>query len=273
MFGLAALLILSVLAIVWGRSADMQAQASDASLSASGIPMPVSTATPGIPTATNTPPPGSTATHTPRPGTPTNTPGIPTPVPTDYVSPTPTITPTPCAINFSDVLTSDWFYDPVQWIVCNHIASGYSDGTFRPGNNTTRAQLTKFVVLASGWTLLDPALPHFSDVPRTYPFYGFIETAAYYGAIGGYSDGTFKPGNDVTRSQLSKIIVLARGWTQVIPPTATFTDVPVDSPFFSFVETAVQHTIISGYADHTFRPGLPATRAQLSKIIQRAFSP
>jgi hypothetical protein len=71
---------------------------------------------------------------------------------------------------------------------------------------------------------------------------------------------------------LAKIIVLARGWTLANPSVPTFSDVPVGSPFFQHVETAVQHQIISGYADGTFKPGNNATRGQISKILYNALN-
>jgi hypothetical protein len=145
--------------------------------------------------------------------------------------------------------------------------SGYADNTFRPYNDTTRGQLTKIVVLAEGWTILNPPTPTFSDVPTNHPFYVFVETAYDRGIIAGYADGTFRPGNNVTRGQLSKIIVGAQGWTLLNPTTPTFSDVPTNHPFYTFIETAYSHTIISGYADNTFRPGNNATRGQISKIV------
>ena len=41
---------------------------------------------------------------------------------------------------------------------------------------------------------------------------------------------------------------------------------PTDT-FYSYIETAYNHGIISGYADGTFRPGNNATRGQISKIV------
>src|SRR5204863_5144569 len=84
--------------------------------------------------------------------------------------------------------------------------------------------------------------------------------------------GTFRPGNDVTRGQLSKIIVLAMGWTDPCPTTGHFSDVPPGSTFFCFIETAYVHGIITGYADGTFRPGNNATRGQISKIVYQAIT-
>jgi hypothetical protein len=78
----------------------------------------------------------------------------------------------------------------------------------------------------------------------------------------------------VTRGQVSKIIVgtaqAARGWVLQTPARATFPDVAVGSAFFPYVETAVCHGAINGYADGTFRPGANATRGQISKITYYA---
>src|SRR5205814_5377131 len=61
-------------------------------------------------------------------------------------TPTPTLTVTPCPMNFSDVHPTDYFYEAVRYLYCEGAISGYDDGTFRPGNYTTRAQLCKIVV-------------------------------------------------------------------------------------------------------------------------------
>jgi len=60
------------------------------------------------------------------------------------------------------------------------------------------------------------------DVPRSHPFFSYIETAKQYGLVSGYADGTFRPGNEVTRGQLAKMVVTAAGWNLLNPATATF---------------------------------------------------
>jgi hypothetical protein len=201
---------------------------------------------------------GCPATSTPT-RTPTNT---PTRTPT-----TGTGTATPCPMNFSDVSTTDFFYVPVRYLYCAGVISGYADGTFRPYANTTRGQLTKIVVLAFGIPIYTPPTPTFSDVPPTHTFYQYIETAAYEEIVAGYADGTFRPFNDVTRGQLSKIDVVAAGWPLINPTTPTFSDVPVENAFYTYIETAFCHGVISGYSDGTFRPFNNATRGQISKIV------
>jgi hypothetical protein len=66
------------------------------------------------------------------------------------------------------------------------------------------------------------------------------------------------------------VVVLAMSWTIDCPPTGHFSDVPLSSPFYCFVETAYERAIITGYADGTFRPGNSTTRGQICKIVYQA---
>ncbi len=177
-----------------------------------------------------------------------------------------------CTTQFSDVPADAYFYDPVLWLACRGNVSGYADGSYNPYGPTTRAQLTKIVVGVYGWPLLTPPTAHFNDVPRDNIFYPYIETAYARGIISGYSDGTFQPSNPVSRGAISKIVTLAAGWTVQNPASGRFNDVPPGTTFYTAVETAAAHGILSGYGDGTFQPYSPATRGQVAKIIYRAFN-
>src|SRR5205823_4769870 len=135
-----------------------------------------------------------------------------------------------CTITFTDVHPTDYFYEPVRYLYCQGVISGYGDNTFRPYNLTTRGQLAKIVVLAEGWPIYTPPNSTFSDVPATHAFYIYIETAYQRGIISGYGCGAgcleYRPGNNITRGQLCKIVVLAQRWAIYTPPNPTFSDVP-----------------------------------------------
>jgi beta propeller repeat protein len=179
---------------------------------------------------------------------------------------------TPTPISFSDVHPGDYFYVPVMYLASRGVISGYADGTFRPSNLTTRGQLAKIIVLGEGWAIDTSRGPHFSDVPPGAVFYDVIETAVNHGIISGYADGSFRPGNNVTRGQLCKIIVRAQNWAPDTTGGPHFSDVPPDAVFYDVIETAFHHGIISGYADGTFRPGNSATRGQIAKIVYGALT-
>jgi hypothetical protein len=75
---------------------------------------------------------------------------------------------------------------------------------------------------------------------------------------------------------LCKIVALAEGWPPYTPPVPTFRDVPSTDPFYTNIETAYQHGIISGYECGPgcleFRPGNSATRGQIARIVYNAIS-
>jgi hypothetical protein len=180
------------------------------------------------------------------------------------------MTTEPCSISFTDVGASDYFYQAVSYLYCHGAISGYSDGTFRPYNNTTRGQLSKIVVLAEGWDIDTYGAPHFTDVPSGSAFYDYVETAYNNGVITGYSDNTFRPNNNITRGQLTKVIALSERWAVDVSGAPHFSDVASSNPFYAQIETAYNRGVISGYADGTFRPYSEATRGQISKIVYTA---
>ena len=250
-----------------------------------GTPRPTTTRTATVlPPGTAT----GTATHAPATATLTASPSAIANTPT--ATRTAGATATACAIAFSDVRDpTTYYYQGVYYLACQGVISGYSDGTFRPFNLTTRAQMTKIVTLA--FNLAGgppPATGTFADVDPSNVFYGLIETAAAHGIVSGYTCGGvnpqtgavepcdsaqrpyFRPSNSVTRGQLAKIVVLGAGFPLVNPPTATFTDVASGNVFYQAIETAVCHGTISGYNDQTFRPNNSAFRGQIAKIVYLA---
>jgi hypothetical protein len=162
------------------------------------------------------------------------------------------------APRYLDVPFDSWAYPFVDYLAERDIIGGYADGTFRPGNPATRGQFAKMAALGAGWTLLDPASPTFADVAPGSTFYSYIETAYGRGVIQGYACGGpnepcdgqnrpyFRPGANITRGQISKIIVLAEGWALLNPPTPTFADIAPGSTFYQYVETAAARGIING---------------------------
>ena len=185
----------------------------------------------------------------------------------------PAATPRPRGNNFRDINPNDYFYEHVLDLRDAGAIGGYDDGTFRPYNQATRAQLVKIVVLAFHIPLYTGNEQHFSDVPRDHPFYQYIETARRDNIISGYADGTFRPYANVTRGQIAKIAVESARMADLSTPDPSFTDVPPGHTFYWYIETAYAHGILNGYADNTFRPEKDATRGQITKIVNLATHP
>ena len=88
----------------------------------------------------------------------------------------------------------------------------------------------------------------FSDVPVGSTFYDYISWITCHGIASGYSDNTFRPNNNATRGQISKMISLAYQW-YLEPPANnyTFADVLPGSTFHLYVEAAYREGVVSGY--------------------------
>jgi uncharacterized delta-60 repeat protein len=224
----------------------------------------------------------------------------PTPVPTGISSatPTPGITPTACPSQFTDVPAGSTFYDFVRCLACREIISGYSDGTFRPGNPVTRGQLSKIVSNSAGY--IEPHTEQsFEDVPVGSTFHEFIERLYARGYISGYACGGvgescvpptnrpyFRPNNSVTRGQTAKIVASAAGLPAPPPGLWTFQDVPQGSTFWTWIESLSSSGAITGYPcggdgepcvppenRYYFRPSNNVTRGQSAKIVANTFFP
>jgi hypothetical protein len=119
-----------------------------------------------------------------------------------------------------------------------------------------------------------------------------VETVVAHGIVGGYICGHinpqtgqveicdnqerpyYRPGNWVTRGQLTRLVVSTavqvQGWALWNPPVPRFSDVLPGSTFYEYIETAVCHGVLTGYAGGTFRPTANATRGQIAKIVANA---
>jgi hypothetical protein len=234
--------------------------------------------------------------------------GVGTATPT----PIPTSTPVPQRCpgeHYADVCPSDYFYQYTLNLTNLNAIGGYPCGGpgepcypptnppyFRPYNSITRAQAMKIVVTAYVLSGQIPATPTFQDVPTSNTFYQVVEIGYANGLISGYPCGGpnepcvapdnkpyFRPNNQVTRGQLSKIVVIARNFPTPTPTTQTFEDVAPGSTFHVYVERIAAYGIVGGYPcggpgepcvaptnRPYFRPNNPITRGQAAKVIDIA---
>lgn len=122
---------------------------------------------------------------------------------------------------FPDVV-GHWARPWVRIAASRGIIGGYGNGNFGPDDLVTRGQFSKMLVGARGWPLYSGTNQVFSDVPYGSTFYPYIMTAYQNGVISGYSDGTFRVNNNVSRAQITKMV-----------------DISVSSPHTPFAEPGI----------------------------------
>lgn len=96
--------------------------------------------------------------------------------------------------------------------------------------------------------------------------------------IDGVSNEEFGANREITRAEVVRMLVNVLCYSPdknvdlIAPKTAAFKDVSIDSPDFTFIETAVKYGITKGNTDGTFRPNDTVTREQLTTMIIRAMN-
>ena len=100
---------------------------------------------------------------------------------------------------FTDVSTSDYYYDAVLWAVTNGVTTGTSATTFSPDAPVTRAQAVTFQWRAAGSPVVSGS--SFSDVAADAYYVNAVTWAVANGITNGTSGTTFSPDAAVSRAQ------------------------------------------------------------------------
>jgi hypothetical protein len=145
-----------------------------------------------------------------------------------------------------------------------------------PGPDGTRLVTVDLDPVYLEWNSL------FSDVTSGSTFYPYVMCLVGENVISGYSDGTFRPSNDITRGQIAKVVSNSAGFTETVT-LQTFQDVPPGSTFYDFVGRLASRGYVGGYACGAptepcvpptnlpyFRPNANVTRGQAAKIVSES---
>lgn len=145
---------------------------------------------------------------------------------------------------------------------------GYTDGTFGPERNMTRAEVTTmFARLLTEQIEADKTYSNtFSDVPKGYWAANYIGYMQQFGVITGYSDGSFRPDAPVTRAEFAAI---ASRFEKLTEGSKSFTDVPDTYWAARYINFAATRGWVTGYSDGTFKPEDPITRAEVAAVTCR----
>ncbi len=165
-------------------------------------------------------------------------------------------------------LIGHWAASAVSDLKARGIISGYPDGNFHPSDQVTRADMAVMLALAkhlaprSGTSV-------FPDVPSGYWAAGAIGAAKAAGYLQGYPDGSFRPGQGVSRAEAAVLLDKAFPLQDSGRASNTsFTD--VNSSFWAAAAIArLTLAGISGYPDGTFRPNKIMTRAEAAVMLDK----
>lgn len=173
---------------------------------------------------------------------------------------------------FTDVSTSDWFYDDVAFVYENGLFSGTDSRSFSPNASMTRAMLVTVLYRLEG----EPTVTgrsSFTDVRSGAYYEKSVIWAAANGIVTGTDSTSFSPDAKVTREQLAAILYRYAQYrkldTDASAKLNSFTDAGSVSAYASeALGWAVSEGLING-ASGKLMPKGDATRAQVAAILHR----
>jgi len=175
------------------------------------------------------------------------------------------------AVSFTDVHAHSWYHDAVAFTAGNELFFGTPEGTFLPDAPMTRGMLVtvlhRLEEAAAGKTAVFP------DVATDRWYAPAVFWAAEQGLVTGNADGTFGPGQEITREQLAAILFRYAGVLGL--NTAGRSDL---TRFSDSSEVADYAQVPLAWAVHAellqgngtaLAPSAPASRAEVAIILQR----
>lgn len=174
----------------------------------------------------------------------------------------------PSAGSFAD-MANHWAKADVEAMYARGIVSGFPDGSFRPGQNVTRAEFAKMIAAALG---LDTSIKaEFADVDANQWYAGSVGAAVKAGIVKGTSPSTFEPEKYITRQDAAVMLARVLEYKGKSFSTASkgFNDEGSIAPYaLDAVNGLANLGLINGY-NGGFAPADNTTRAEAAALLLR----
>ena len=169
---------------------------------------------------------------------------------------------------FANDISGHWAEQIITKWQENGKLNGYIDGSFQPDKIITRAEFLHLLNNTTQTSFTSYADTTFSDVNKNDWFYADVTQAVDKKVTTGFSDGTFRPNEPITRAEASMMMYKAEQLEQNETATNRFTDnIPVWAK--GAIGAVVDAGYLSGYQDGTFGADKGMTRAEAISALER----
>ena len=183
---------------------------------------------------------------------------------------------TPAPLPFEDVAPGAWYESAVRYAYFHNIMEGMSKTEFAPATALTRAMAVQILYNLEGQ-------PDISGENLGYP-YEDVDAQAWYGdavywaritgVATGYGDGTFQPGDSITRQEFAQMLYnYAKYKGYDLSAEGDLSQFPDSESVADWAEAAMRwangNELINGHDDGTLEPDGTATRAQAASILMK----
>jgi uncharacterized protein YvpB len=161
-----------------------------------------------------------------------------------------------------------WAKKDITYLTNLGYIKGRTNAFFMPNDAITRNEAAILIARIHNTALDNPAKPSFNDIDPSHSAYKSVARLVAEGIL---EDGEYFRGNQkLTRGEMSKLLV--KTFNLPIQGQQSFIDIPLGHWSLPYVQTLFSYKITTGYADGSFKPAEPVTRAQFSVFLTRALT-
>ncbi len=195
-----------------------------------------------------------------------------TPAPGTSATPAPSATAAPGSEWFTDVATTDWFYDAVKYVYDAGLMNGTSATTFEPNTNITRGMFVTVLYRLEGQPAVNTGYT-FTDVPTDEYYANAVAWGSANGIVTGYSETEYAPDQVILREQIAALMgryAAYKGMEISGAAQAGYVDADQISEYaVPYVNFCASVGLMSGVGDGYFAPQDNTTRAEVATVIMR----
>lgn len=176
---------------------------------------------------------------------------------------------------YTDVKSTDWFYNDVMYCYENGIMLGMGNGKFAPKNNTTRAEMAQAMYRLLGGEPTSETAP-FTDVKSSAWYATAVNWCYAHNIVNGDSKTTFSPNKNITREQVVTILYRSAVSLDADTSEGSYDSFADAAKVSNYAKTAwgwsVKHGIINGEqtgGKMYLYPQRNITRAELATVLAR----
>lgn len=178
------------------------------------------------------------------------------------------------ALPFNDVKEGSWYYQGVDYVYNHGLMVGTSTSFFSPNLTTTRGMIVTILHSLEGYPAADGK--QFNDVKEGKYYSNAVAWASAESIVAGYTNGSFRPNDHITRQQLVAILYKYAVTKEYIKEDNSLSKITKYSDYNSIsdyakpaLEWAVNNGLISGIGNNLIDPKGKATRAQVAVILMQ----
>ena len=177
---------------------------------------------------------------------------------------------------YSDVNTSLWYHDAIDYVLTKSLMNGYGNGKFGPMDNLSRAMLAQILYNMEKKPAVTIPAQQFPDVTVGSWYTDAVYWAKANGIVDGYSDGRFAPDDSITREQLVTMLWrYAKYKGQDVSAAADLSAYQDGDQVSPYAAAAIQWACGAGVVQGSngkLMPAATATRAEVAQILQNFVS-